>query len=81
MIVGLYILIRSLRSLYTNFQNPDYIQVNQKESFRHRYLLCCSLIVVLASIFSFILHSDFMNSFHYILKIPIYATLGKYKII
>ena len=76
MIVGVYILVRSLRSLYTTFQNPDYIQVNQKENFRYRYLLCCSLLVVSASVFSLLLHSEFMAKIHYILKVPVF-TLGK----
>ncbi len=77
MIIGIYILIRSLRSLYTNYQNPDYIQVNHKENFRHRYLFSLSLIIIFAAIFSFSLHTNFVIRLHYIMKVPIYAILGK----
>lgn len=76
MIIGVYIFIRSLRSLYTNFQNPDYIQVNQKENFRHRYLFCLSLLIILAAIFGLALHSQLLIKMHYLLKVPIYAVLG-----
>lgn len=77
LVIGFYILIRSLRSLYTSYQNPDYIQVNHKENFRHRYLFSLSLIIIFASFFAFVLHTQFVLKLHYVIKIPIYAILGK----
>jgi hypothetical protein len=68
--------MRSLRSYQTTFQNPDYIQVNQKEQLRFQYLFSLSILLIVAAIFSFCLHTHFFKNLHYLFKIPIFSCLG-----
>jgi hypothetical protein len=73
----LYILIRSLRGYHTTFQNPDYIQVQQKDQLRYKYLIFLSILLIISAVFSLILHwSYFVKKVNYIVKIPVFSCLG-----
>jgi hypothetical protein len=75
-LIGVYILFRTLRSQYTSYQNPDYIQTNSREELRHKYLLFLACMLLLSSVFSVMLTFDKVKKMHYILKIPIFSCLG-----
>jgi hypothetical protein len=77
LIIGLYILIRSLRGYQTTFQNPDYIQVQKKDQLRYKYLIFLSILLIISAAFSLILHwSYFVKRINYIVKIPVFSCLG-----
>lgn len=76
LIIGVYILLRSLRSYQTTFQNPDYIQVNKKDKLRIQYLILLGVLLIISSMFALSMQTHFIKSLHYLLKIPIFSCLG-----
>lgn len=72
----MYIFVRSIRSTLTSFQNPDYIQVNQKDQFRHKYLIILGVLLYVSSVFSFLIHVEMFMKINYLYKIPVYSCLG-----
>jgi len=68
--------MKTLRNLNTSYQSPDFIQVTNKDTIRHKYLLALGIILIVSSIFAFCLHFDSFKKMNYLLKIPIFAVLG-----
>ena len=73
-------MMKTLRNLNTNYQNPDFIQVTHKDTVRHKYLIVLASVLIASAFFSFCLHFEFIKKMNYILKIPIFAVLGNYLI-
>ena len=69
-------MIRSLRSYLTQFQNPDYIQINSRDKLRFQYLLALGLLLIVSAICALSLNSTLFVSFNYMIKIPIFSCLG-----
>jgi hypothetical protein len=68
--------MKSLRSSQTEFQNPDYIQVSQKDTLRHKYLIILGALLVVSALFGFSIHTTYFKGMNFIVKIPIFSCLG-----
>ena len=75
--VGFIILSRSLRAKETNYTNPDFIHVQERDQYRVQALLILSILLLISGLITLFLNTSSFIHLHYLIKVPIYAILGK----
>lgn len=75
-IIGVFILSKSYRNYITKFQHTDFIQLEQRDTLRFKYIFILGCFIILGSLFSIILHMNYVYTMNYKLKIPLFAVIG-----
>ena len=76
LIIGVFILSKSYRNYVTKFQHTDFIQIEPKDLFRFKYIFILGCLILLSSLFTLLLHIDYIHKLNYQYKIPFFCVIG-----
>lgn len=75
--ISLFILSKSYRNYQSNFQHPDFIQVEESiDTLRYKIFLILGILILSSGVLSLLLHFSYFSKMNYIFKIPLFAILG-----